>query len=69
MSSVEVKNEILNLRQGYCIIFTTSGQINLRCDERAEKNYFTLDGRNFYNCVFCSQREYDFTKYYEGGKI
>lgn len=63
----EVKNEILNLRNNYCIILTTAGQNNLRIDN-AGKNLILLGFRSHY-ALFSTQREYDFTNYFEGGKI
>ena len=62
----EVKNEILNLEHTYDIILTTTGKVNLKDDGSEDKS--VLFGLRSHNALFSTQREYDFTGNFKGGK-
>lgn len=64
--AAEVKNIILNLERNYCIIASNSGKNILHFNDC--NNVTLLAGLRYRNAFFIISRNYDFTKYFEGGK-
>lgn len=65
---VEIKNEILNLEHSYGIVLSESEK-NILYQSDGLDNISDLLGIRSHNALFSTQRNYDFTKYFEGGRM